>query len=235
VIEYGPRIIVAFDYPDAVSAWRLLDQLDANMCRVKIGKEMFTRLGPDFVRQVIAKGFDVFLDLKYHDIPNTVAAACEAAADMGVWMVNLHAGGGRKMMHTAMQRLQQRSERPKLIAVTILTSLSDAEIAEIGYVGSAQDNVARLAGLAADSGLDGVVCSPREASMLRQQQNDGFLLVTPGVRPANAALNDQTRVMTPSDAITAGANYLVVGRPITAADDPLAALNAINQEIASFT
>jgi orotidine-5'-phosphate decarboxylase len=196
---------------------------------------MFTRLGPDFVRQVIAKGFDVFLDLKYHDIPNTVAAACEAAADMGVWMVNLHAGGGRKMMHTAMQRLQQRSERPKLIAVTILTSLSDAEIAEIGYVGSAQDNVARLAGLAADSGLDGVVCSPREASMLRQQQNDGFLLVTPGVRPANAALNDQTRVMTPSDAITAGANYLVVGRPITAADDPLAALNAINQEIASFT
>jgi len=228
----GPRIIVALDYPDAASAWTLIEQLDAAMCRLKIGKEMFTRLGPDFVRQVIDKGFDVFLDLKYHDIPNTVAAACEAGADLGVWMMNVHASGGRRMMEAAMERLAKRSQRPLLIGVTVLTSLSQEEIAEIGYPGSPAENVSRLAALAQDSGLDGVVCSPKEAEQLRAERGDDFLLVTPGVRPASASLDDQTRVMTPADAIAAGSSYLVVGRPITAASDPLAALKSISAEIA---
>jgi len=158
--DLGPRIIIALDYPNEASAWQLIDQLDAKMCRLKIGKEMFTRLGPDFVRKVINKGFDVFLDLKYHDIPNTVAAACEAGADLGVWMMNVHAAGGRKMMETAANRLAKLQSRPLLIAVTILTSLSADEVAEIGYPGSPQDNVSRFAELTESSGLDGVVCSP---------------------------------------------------------------------------
>lgn len=228
-----PRVIVALDYPSAEAAWQLIDQLDASMCRLKIGKEMFTRLGPDFVREVIARGFDVFLDLKYHDIPNTVAAACEAAADLGVWMMNVHASGGRKMMETAANRLAQLSERPLLIGVTILTSLSQEEIAEIGYTGTPAENASRLAALAQSSGLDGVVCSPREAAQLRSERGADFKLVTPGVRPASASLDDQTRVMTPADAINAGSSYLVVGRPVTAAADPLVALNAINAEIAA--
>lgn len=226
------RVIVALDYPKAEAAWQLIDQLDAGMCRLKIGKEMFTRLGPDFVSKVIGRGFDVFLDLKYHDIPNTVAAACEAGADLGVWMMNVHASGGRKMMETAANRLAQLQQRPLLIGVTILTSLSEAEIAEIGYAGSPADNVSRLAALAQDSGLDGVVCSPREATQLRAERGADFALVTPGVRPVTASLDDQTRVMTPADAIRAGASYLVVGRPITGAEDPLAALQAINAEVA---
>lgn len=229
--DTGPRVIVALDYPKADSAWQLIDQLDASMCRLKIGKEMFTRLGPDFVSQVIDRGFDVFLDLKYHDIPNTVAAACDAAADLGVWMMNLHASGGRRMMETAMERLAKRGDRPLLIAVTILTSLSQAEIAEIGYQGSPAENVSRLAALAEDSGLDGVVCSPREADLLRSERGDDFLLVTPGVRPSSAAKDDQNRVMTPTDAIAAGSSYLVIGRPITGARDPLDALQTIIDEI----
>ncbi|BAN69007.1 orotidine-5'-phosphate decarboxylase [endosymbiont of unidentified scaly snail isolate Monju] len=230
---FSPRVIVALDYPAEAPALALIDQLDPGICRLKIGKEMFTRLGPDFVRRVIDRGFEVFLDLKYHDIPNTVAAACEAAADLGVWMLNLHASGGRRMMETAMARLAQRHERPLLVAVTILTSLGADELAEIGFVGSPEENVQRLAGLAADCGLDGVVCSPREAATLRAQQGDDFLLVTPGVRPATASLDDQTRVMTPGDAIRAGSSHLVVGRPITAAADPLAALSAIAEEVAA--
>ena len=230
--ESESRVIVALDHPREDAAWALIEQLDAGMCRLKIGKEMFTRLGPAFVERVIGRGFDVFLDLKYHDIPNTVAAACEAAADLGVWMMNVHASGGRRMMETAMDRLAQRAQRPLLIAVTILTSLSQEELAEIGYRGSAEENVLRLAGLARDSGLDGVVCSPREAAPLRERVGGDFLLVTPGVRPASASLDDQTRVMTPADAMRAGSSYLVVGRPITGAADPLAALQAINAEIA---
>ncbi len=229
-----PRIIVALDYPSEEAAWRLIEQLNADMCRLKIGKEMFTRLGPDFVRRVIGRGFDVFLDLKYHDIPNTVAAACEAAADLGVWMMNVHASGGRRMMESAMERLARHASHPRLIAVTILTSLSQEELTEIGFPGTPEENVLRLAALAHDSGLDGVVCSPREAAPLRQRLGGDFLLVTPGVRPASASLDDQTRVMTPADAISAGSSYLVVGRPITAAPDPLAALQAINAEIADI-
>lgn len=228
------RVIVALDYPGEDAAWALVEQLDTDMCRLKIGKEMFTRLGPAFVERLVRHGFDVFLDLKYHDIPNTVAAACEAAADLGVWMMNVHASGGRRMMETAMERLAQRSQRPLLIAVTILTSLSQAELAEIGFPGSPEENVLRLAGLAHDSGLDGVVCSPREAASLRERLGDDFMLITPGVRPATASLDDQTRVMTPADAIRAGSSYLVVGRPVTAAPDPLAALQAINAEITNI-
>jgi orotidine-5'-phosphate decarboxylase len=231
--ESESRVIVALDYPREEAAWGLIDRLEPAMCRLKIGKEMFTRLGPSFVERVGARGFDVFLDLKYHDIPNTVAAACDAAADLGVWMVNVHASGGRRMMEAAVDRLAQRSQRPLLIAVTILTSLGREELAEIGYRGSAEDNVLRLAGLARASGLDGVVCSPREAAPLRERLGGEFLLVTPGVRPASASLDDQARVMTPADAMRAGSSYLVVGRPITGAEDPAAALQAINAEISA--
>lgn len=229
--SFDSKVIVALDYPDAGSAMQLVNQLNPRMCKLKVGKELFTAAGPEFVRSLVKLGFKVFLDLKFHDIPNTVASACAVAADLGVWMMNVHASGGRRMMESAVERLAGRSERPLLIGVTVLTSLSQQEIAEIGYPGTPAENVSRLAALAQDSGLDGVVCSPREARQLRTELGGDFLLVTPGVRPASASLDDQTRVMTPADAIAAGASYLVVGRPITAAQDPLAALQAINAEI----
>ncbi|MET0070440.1 MAG: orotidine-5'-phosphate decarboxylase [Candidatus Thiodiazotropha sp.] len=227
------RVIVALDYPDQEKALALVERLDPSLCRLKVGKEMFTRLGPPFVEVLRSRGFDLFLDLKFHDIPNTVAAACDAAADLGVWMINLHASGGRRMMETARERLEARTQRPLLVAVTILTSLSEEEIHEIGFAGDPADNVSRLAGLTRQAGLDGVVCSPREAQMLRRDLADEFLLVTPGVRPRQAAQDDQRRVMTPAEAIRAGSSYLVVGRPITGAADPVAALQSINQEIAA--
>jgi orotidine-5'-phosphate decarboxylase len=225
------RVIVALDYPQQQLAMNLIDQLEPDQCRLKVGKEMFTRLGPTFVETLVNRGFDVFLDLKFHDIPNTVAAACEAAADLGVWMMNVHASGGRRMMEAAVERLANRQQRPLLIGVTILTSLAQDDIEEVGYAGTPADNVMRLANLAESSGLDGVVCSPKESAMIREQVSDTFALVTPGVRPASAALDDQKRVMTPGDAMLAGSTYLVVGRPITAAPDPLAALAAINAEV----
>jgi orotidine-5'-phosphate decarboxylase len=228
-----PKIIVALDFSTTGPAFDLLARIDPAQCRVKIGKEVFTRAGPAFVEQVAAEGFEIFLDLKYHDIPNTVAAACAAAADMGVWMMNVHASGGRKMMTAAAERLAVLTERPLLIGVTVLTSLGAEDIAEIGYSGSPADNVLRLAALAEDSGLDGVVCSPLEVAPLRTQCGSGFRLVTPGVRPAGASRDDQKRVMTPGDAIRAGASYLVIGRPITAAPDPLASLAAINAEVSA--
>jgi orotidine-5'-phosphate decarboxylase len=228
------RVIVALDYPDQDSALALVDRLDPSLCRLKVGKEMFTRLGPSFVEILRGRGYDIFLDLKFHDIPNTVAAACDAAADLGVWMMNMHASGGRRMMQTARERLDARNHRPLLVAVTILTSLTGEEIHEVGYSGEPAENVARLAKLTQQAGLDGVVCSPREAEMLRRDlPGEGFLLVTPGVRPKQAAQDDQRRVMTPADAIKAGSSYLVVGRPITGAADPIAALQSINQEIES--
>jgi orotidine 5''-phosphate decarboxylase, subfamily 1 len=196
-----------------------------------VGKELFTRAGPPVVEALVKRGFEVFLDLKFHDIPNTVAAACDAAADLGVWMMNLHASGGRRMMETARERLEARSHRPLLIAVTILTSLGETDLAEVGFRGTPAENVRRLAALAADSGLDGVVCSPLEAAELRAERGEEFLLVTPGVRPASAALDDQKRVMTPADALAAGASHLVIGRPVTAAEDPVAALQAILESI----
>jgi orotidine-5'-phosphate decarboxylase len=229
----NPRVIVALDYPDETRALALVERLQPTQCRLKVGKEMFTRYGPALLEKLSGRGFEIFLDLKFHDIPNTVAAACDAAADLGVWMINLHASGGRRMMEAARERLQRRTTSPLLVAVTILTSLSAEDIAEVGYTGQPVENVLRLAELARRSGMDGVVCSPREAAQLRSGLGRDFLLVTPGVRPRDAATDDQRRVMSPAEAIESGASYLVIGRPITAAADPLAALMAINQEISA--
>ncbi len=227
-----PRVIVALDYAKATDALNNVDRLAPELCRLKVGKELFTRSGPDMVRELTARGFDVFLDLKFHDIPNTVAQACRAAADLGVWMVNVHAQGGRKMMTAAREALAEYgSERPLLIAVTILTSLGADELAEVGLQGTPAENVLRLATFTQECGLDGVVCSPLEAVELRQRLGSGFRLITPGVRPAVSAQDDQRRVMTPAQAVAAGASYLVIGRPITQAPDPIAALHAINAEI----
>jgi len=198
---------------------------------LKIGKELFTRGGPQFIEKVQDLGFEVFLDLKFHDIPNTVAAACKAASDLGVWMVNIHALGGRRMMEAAREAIDSSIHKPKLIAVTILTSMSDAEIHEVGLSGSSADNVSRLADLARNCGLDGVVCSAREAARLKQENGADFLLVTPGIRPAWSVAGDQTRIMTPKDALQAGSDYLVVGRPITQSEDPLSALLKLEEEV----
>jgi len=224
-------IIIALDYPNESTALSLVEKLDPTQCRLKVGKEMFTRLGPQFVEKLIHLGFEIFLDLKYHDIPNTVAAACDAAGDLGVWMINLHTSGGRRMMEAAADRLSKHQNPPLLVGVTILTSLSQDELREIGFPGSPSENVLRLARLAESCGLDGVVCSPLEAAEIRQATNPSFILVTPGVRPKSASLDDQRRVMTPADAIQAGADYLVIGRPITASPDPTASLANINNEI----
>lgn len=228
---HEPRVIVALDYPAAEPALALVDRLTPGSCRLKVGKELFTRCGPSLVTQLVERGFDVFLDLKFHDIPNTVARACSVAAELGVWMVNVHASGGRRMLEAAREALDAASHRPMLIGVTVLTSLSEAELHEIGFAGTPADNVERLAALAGDAGLDGVVCSPREVAMLRAARGPGFRLVTPGIRPAGAAQGDQSRVMTPAEALSAGADDLVIGRPITAAADPMAALSAIEAEI----
>ncbi|MGD8266034.1 MAG: orotidine-5'-phosphate decarboxylase [Chromatiales bacterium] len=218
-------IIVALDYPELAMATAMLDRLDPAMTRVKVGKEMFTRFGPAMVEACMQRGFEVFLDLKFHDIPNTVAGACRSAADLGVWMMNVHASGGRRMMEAAAEAIQSSSA--KLIGVTILTSLSQEEIAEIGYSGTPEENVSRLAALAKASGLDGIVCSPREAARIRAELGPDFDLVTPGVRPAGSDTGDQRRVMTPRDALDAGATSLVIGRPITGAPDPQRALEEI--------
>jgi len=229
--QIGPRILVALDFADPAAALALLERLDPERCGVKIGKELFTRAGPEVVRRAVEAGFAVFLDLKFHDIPNTVAGACEAAADLGVWMLNVHAQGGPAMLAAARERLERHRERPLLIAVTVLTSLEAADLAAIGCPGDPGERALALAGLVRDAGLDGVVCSPLEASAMRARFGTGFRLVTPGVRPVQAEQQDQKRVMTPSAAVAAGADHLVIGRPITAAADPLAALAAIHAEI----
>ncbi len=229
--EPGPRLIVALDLADAGEALALAGRLDPGRCRVKVGKELFTRAGPAIVERLHARGFEVFLDLKFHDIPNTVAGACRAAAALGAWMVNVHALAGRRALEAAREALEGAGRRPLLVAVTVLSSLGDAELAELGLAGSAADNASRLAALAHASGLDGVVCSPREAARLRRERGRDFVLVTPGVRPKGAAADDQARVMTPREALAAGADYLVVGRPVTGAEDPAAALAAIDAEL----
>jgi len=225
------KIIVALDYPQAAPALELVQRLEPSLCRLKVGKELFTSAGPQFVEQLQKRGFDVFLDLKFHDIPNTTAQACKAAASLGVWMVNVHALGGRRMMETAREALENVANRPKLIAVTVLTSMAQEDLQGIGINAAPAEMVSRLAGLAKDSGLDGVVCSAQEASALRQQCGKDFCLVTPGIRPANVAANDQSRIMTPRAALEAGSSYLVIGRPITQATDPLMALKEISQDI----
>jgi len=226
-----PRIIVALDYPEAKPALDLVARLNPSLCRLKIGKELFTAAGPQMVEQCMQRGFDVFLDLKFHDIPNTTAQACKAAASLGVWMVNVHALGGRKMMEAARDAVAANSRPPKLIAVTVLTSMAQEDLAEIGIGATPAEMVLRLATLARDSGLDGVVCSAQEAALLRQHCGSNFSLVTPGIRPADASADDQSRIMTPSAALKSGASYLVIGRPITKAADPLLALQNISREI----
>jgi len=227
-----PRcVVVALDFSDAGAVMELVSGLDPDSCRLKVGKELYTHCGPSLVERLVGDGFDVFLDLKFHDIPNTVAGACGAAADLGVWMVNVHALGGRRMMEAAREAVEQRSHRPLLIAVTILTSMGESDLTEIGLSGSPEENVVRLAKLAQQSGLDGVVCSPLEVGVLREACGAEFKFVTPGIRPAGAKVNDQKRITTPVDALESGSDYLVIGRPITAADDPLAAIKAINSEI----
>ena len=228
----GPCVVVALDYAGAAPALAMAGRLDPRRCRLKVGKELFTAAGPELVRSLIARGFEVFLDLKFHDIPNTVAGAVRAAAELGVWMVNVHAGGGRRMMQAARAALAALPEpRPLLIAVTVLTSMEPDELAETGVSGGLEAQVLRLAGLTLDCGLDGVVCSAREAPLLRSRFGAAPVLVTPGIRPAAAAPDDQRRTLTPAEALAAGSDYLVVGRPVTGASDPAAALDAILSDI----
>lgn len=227
------RLIVALDFNNQYEALSLVDQLDPSKCRLKVGKEMFTHLGPDFIGQLHERDFQVFLDLKFQDIPNTVARACAAAADMGVWMINCHASGGLKMMETARLALESYgSDRPLFTAVTVLTSMSQEELVQTGIEMTIEERVLLLAKLTQQAGLDGIVCSAREAVSLREQFNQEFLLVTPGIRPVGAAQDDQKRIMTPPEAILAGSSYLVVGRPVTKADDPLKSLSAIAESVA---
>ena len=236
MIAQTPRVIVPLDFPDMLSAFGFAARLDPRKCAVKVGKELFTAAEAGPVREVVRGGFLVFLDLKFHDIPNTVAQACAAATRMGVWMIDVHAMGGPAMMRASRQAVSQTSAEmgrtaPLLIAVTVLTSLAAEDLVAVGMTGSIDEQVLRLARLAQENGLDGVVCSAHEAAALRAACGGKFKLVTPGIRPAGAALNDQARVMAPEAAIAAGADYLVIGRPITGASDPLAALDAINASI----
>jgi orotidine-5'-phosphate decarboxylase len=224
-------VIVALDFPSAPDALDLAQQLSPALCRVKVGKELFTRAGPAVVEQLQQLGFEVFLDLKFHDIPNTVAGAVRAAAELGVWMVNVHASGGRRMMEAAVAALAAFTPRPILLGVTVLTSMSDQDLQELGYPESMQQRVLRLAALAASSGLDGVVCSAQEATALRAQCGRQFCLVTPGIRLTGDDAADQRRVVSPAAAVAMGSDYLVIGRSITAARDPMAALQRVHTEL----
>jgi orotidine-5'-phosphate decarboxylase len=227
-----PKIIVALDFPSADAALQLADNLDPAKCRLKVGKELFTRSGPQLVQALQGRGFDIFLDLKFHDIPNTTSAAVAAAADLGVWMVNVHASGGVNMMAACRERLEPfGADRPLLIAVTVLTSMNADDLAGIGVSEAPDVQVSRLATLTRSCGLDGVVCSAQEAPKLKAEQGKDFKLITPGIRPLTADRGDQQRVMTPTEALKAGSDYLVIGRPITRAADPLAALEAIYSEV----
>ncbi len=226
-----PKVIIALDFPEAAPALALAALLRPSLCRLKVGKELFTACGPSLLEKLMVRGFEIFLDLKFHDIPNTVAQACKAAAGLGVWMVNVHALGGRKMMEAARDAISSSTRQPKLVAVTLLTSMAQEDLADIGVEMTPAAMVLRLAALARDSGMDGVVCSAQEASLLRRHCGDGFYLVTPGIRPALASADDQSRIMTPRSALQAGSDYLVIGRPVTKAADPLRALMDINQEI----
>jgi orotidine-5'-phosphate decarboxylase len=225
------RVIVALDYADAQSAMALVDRLQPSACKLKVGKELFTIAGPAFVATIVQRGFDVFLDLKFHDIPNTVAQACRAAAQLGVWMVNVHALGGRTMMSAAREAIESAPRKLHLIAVTVLTSMAEPDLREVGIEASPFVEAMKLAQLAADCGLDGVVCSAHEAAAIRDQVGSRFLRVTPGIRLPEDAAGDQKRVMTPQVAIESGASYLVIGRSVTRAADPLAVLARINREI----
>lgn len=228
-----PRLIVALDYVDSAAAEALVTRLDPSLCRLKVGSELFTRVGPDWIARWMARGFDVFLDLKFHDIPRTAAAACRAAAELGVWMVNVHALGGRRMLEAARAAVDDAPQRPPyLLAVTVLTSLGEADLAELGLTEGAASMAHRMAGLAAESGCDGVVCSAQEARGLRRRHGDALVLVTPGIRPRAGEADDQRRTLEPEEAVAAGADYLVVGRPVTDARDPVATLARLAERVA---
>lgn len=225
-------VVVALDYNNRDSALAFVDRIDPRDCRLKVGKEMFTLFGPQLVRDLQQRGFDIFLDLKFHDIPNTVAHAVAAAADLGVWMVNVHASGGARMMAAAREALVPfGSDAPLLIAVTVLTSMEASDLADIGVTLSPAEHAERLAALTQKCGLDGVVCSAQEAVRFKQAFGRDFKLVTPGIRPQGSAAGDQRRIMTPEQALAAGVDYMVIGRPVTQSDDPAQTLKAINASL----
>jgi orotidine-5'-phosphate decarboxylase len=237
--DTAPRIFVALDFANPMAALGLADRLDPAQCGLKVGKELFVIGGPEPVRWMVDRGFKVFLDLKFHDIPNTVASACAAATRLGVFLIDVHASGGRAMLKAARGAVSDTAaamgrKPPLLIGVTVLTSLADADLREVGHAGSAADEVLQLARLTRDCGLDGVVCSAHEAATIRAACGPDFRLVTPGIRLADAARDDQARIVSPEAAVRAGADYLVIGRPITQAADPLATLNAINANLAQL-
>lgn len=224
-----PKVIVALDYENQVDALDFVDNIDPASCRLKVGKEMFTLFGPDFVRALHQRGFSVFLDLKFHDIPNTCSKAVRAAAELGVWMTNVHASGGERMMAASREILEPYGkDRPLLIAVTVLTSMEQSDLTGIGLNVNPQNQVKRLATLTKNSGLDGVVCSAQESQVLKQELGKDFKLITPGIRPAGSDAGDQRRIMTPYDAVQAGSDYLVIGRPITQSLNPNQVLIDIN-------
>jgi len=226
------KVVVALDFDNKDEALSFVDKIQPSDCRLKVGKEMFTHFGPEFVKELVNRGFDVFLDLKFHDIPNTVAKAVAAAADLGVWMVNVHASGGIKMMQKAKEALLPFGDKaPILIAVTVLTSMSEEDLAGIGITRTPAEQVQHLATLTKNAGLDGVVCSAMEAESLKQSLGQDFKLITPGIRPAGSNADDQKRIMTPEQALNVGVDYLVIGRPITKAENPHAVLQAINLSI----
>ncbi len=231
LIKSDSKIIVALDYADAKSALALVEQLDPSLCKLKIGKELFTAAGPHLIESIVNKGFKLFLDLKFHDIPNTVTKACTAASNLGVWMLNVHASGGMPMMQAAREGIDKSSQNPFIIAVTVLTSMNQETFTQLGINKTITEQVLNLATLTKHAGLDGVVCSAMETHMLRQALGFDFCLVTPGIRPANVNQDDQSRVVTPQQALNSGASYLVIGRPITQAQSPLKALENILQSI----
>ena len=225
-------VVVALDYHNRDAALAFVDKIDPRDCRLKVGKEMFTLFGPQFVRELQQRGFDIFLDLKFHDIPNTAAHAVAAAADLGVWMVNVHASGGARMMTAAREALVPfGKDAPLLIAVTVLTSMEASDLADLGVTLSPADYAERLAALTQKCGLDGVVCSAQEAVRFKQVFGQEFKLVTPGIRPQGSEAGDQRRIMTPEQALAAGVDYMVIGRPVTQSVDPAQTLKAINASL----
>lgn len=221
-------LIVAADFANTKAAWNFIDRIDPSQCGIKIGKELFTHGGPEFIKRLSLKGFSIFLDLKFHDIPNTVARAVSVAADLGVWMIDVHASGGSRMMQAAKEALVSFGQQaPLIVAVTVLTSMEETDLREIGLSVTPLEQAMRLARMAKNCGLDGVVCSGNEVQRFRMRLGSEFKLITPGIRPIGFAADDQKRIMTPQRALAAGADYLVIGRPITTAADPAGLLNAM--------
>lgn len=227
----GSPVIVALDYSTVTLATELVEKLNPKQCRLKVGKQLFTSAGPSFVRHLVDEGFDVFLDLKFHDIPNTVAQACRASVDLGVWMLNVHASGGRRMLEAAREAVTTGQDAPKLIAVSVLTSMTEEDLHETGVERSLEDQVKHLSMLSFNAGLDGMVCSAQEAPLLKAQFGENFSLVTPGIRTEGSNVGDQRRVMTPQKAMQAGSDYLVIGRSVTGAENPLQVLESINNDL----